>query len=85
MKNINEFITINEDNKNPELLNDSNSIKNGLIVKLDLMNIDSDTLEELFHDMNIDWSLLSRDELEMIYDRLEPDLSFEEWLENNGF
>lgn len=49
------------------------------------MNIDSDTLEELFHDMNIDWSLLSRDELEMIYDRLEPDLSFEEWLENNGF
>lgn len=27
MKNINEFITINEDNKNPELLNDSNSIK----------------------------------------------------------
>lgn len=84
MEQLNNFLkNINESSES--LINKS-TFKDKLIVKLDLLSLDKETLSTLFNDSNIDWSVLSDDELYDLYDALgTEDLTFDEWCEINEF
>ena len=61
------------------------SSNKSLLVTIDLANLEEDTLSSIWNDVHVDWTKLDKTELKKLHSLLDSDLSFDEWIEENGF
>lgn len=86
-KNGTKIKKVNEAKINESITNitPGSNRANSLVVQMDLAKLQKATIAEIWNDFSVDLNSLSKSDLEKLYNILNPDLSFEEWMEINEF